>query len=866
MSAVYRFSRFEARPVERQLLVDGQATALGARAFDVLLALLERRDRVVAKSELLDLVWPALVVEENNLQVQVSALRKLLGPGAIATIPGRGYRFTLPLHDEQGALPQRSASVVVADPPAPPPAPRRHNLPAVSDSLIGREADIAAVLLLQALHRLVTVLGPGGIGKTRLAQEVARSAGDSYPDGVWWVDLAAQSTSENIPVAIAHAAGLQLGEGDASDAAVWARLRRRTLLVLDNCEHLAAQVASIVRAALDAVPGLHVLCTSQEPLRLGDEQLYRLDALAVPPAGTSLESARAFSALQLLEVRAQAADHRFRLSESNIGDAIDLCGQLDGIALAIEMAAARVPSLGLAGLCERLGDRLKLLRSAHRGTPPRQQTLRATMEWSCSLLTAVEQAVLRRLSVFAGSFRLPVGQYVVCSDDLDQWAALDALTALVERSLVQVELLDPPRYRLLETARLYASEQLAEHGETAATLRRHGQALASLAQELQRSYWETPDTIWVSGCASDHGDLVAAFERACAQGDADIGAATGEVLGLMNRARSVRAGVRRQKEAARALLASAAPMARARLWNCLAQYPTMALQALPHETISKERVAAWRRIGDSRQLYIALGGLALHCARAGDLDEADRALAEAAHLEEPHWPVGLLLQVAENTHFIAQFRGDPVRCRQTANAELDLANKAGSDRYRALARSQLADAALMEGDLAKSIEIGQTAVGELRALDQPVRLVLALGNLCNAHLRAGDLAAACEAIREAQSLAWEHEMGGFQFDHLAALAAGFGQFPTAARMLGYGDVTYAASRTRRQPNEAKLAAMAQDAADGALGVQQCAHLREEGQRLTEAQAEAMARQMLGEFCGGAGIDTPSRGPLHPGTC
>jgi predicted ATPase/DNA-binding winged helix-turn-helix (wHTH) protein len=484
---VYRFGDIEVRRVERELLVGGQHTAIGSRAFDLLLALIDHRDRVVSKNELLDLVWPGLVVEENNLQAQVSAIRKLLGPKALATIPGRGYRFALPLSEE-------SPFPAAANTPSGAPAstPPLTNLPAAEEAPFGRDADTAAITQLLREHRLVTVLGSGGIGKTRLAQEVARGQVDMHANGVWWVDLAALSAPDKVVPAIANAAHLQLEEGDPLAELAKALAHRSTLLVLDNCEHLVAHVARVVHTALGAAAGLRVLATSQEALKTPGEYVYRLDSLAVPPPGTSLESARTFGAVKLLEQRARAVDRLFALSESTIADAIELCRQLDGIALAIEMAAVRLPVLGLGPLQARLGERLKLLRGASRLMPARHRTLRATLDWSHSLLSSEEQAVLRRLSVFAGSFRLDMAQRVAATEDLDEWMVLDSLTALIDKSLVQVERNEPPRYRLLETTRLYAAERLLEHAESEGTFLRHGAALAALADESNQAYWTFP--------------------------------------------------------------------------------------------------------------------------------------------------------------------------------------------------------------------------------------------------------------------------------------------------------------------------------------------------------------------------------------
>ena len=246
----------------------------------------------------------------------------------------------------------------------------------------------------------------------------------------------------------------------------------------------------------------------------------------MPPSGASLAAARGYGAMQLLEQRAQAADRNFALSNESVAGAIDLCRHLDGIALAIEMAAARLPVLGIDEVRHRLGERFKLLRNPGRTAPPRQQTMRATLDWSHSLMTDAERAVLRRLSVFAGSFRLDVAQHVAAAAEVDEWAALDALGTLADKSLVQVERLDPPRYRLLETVRLYAAEQLARHGELVDAQQRHGKSMARLAEEAERQFWLVPETPWWARYAPDMDDVEEAFWRACERRDVDVATAT----------------------------------------------------------------------------------------------------------------------------------------------------------------------------------------------------------------------------------------------------------------------------------------------------------------------------------------------------
>ena len=325
------------RPRERQLLVEGVPAGVGARAFDVLLALIERRDRLVAKTELLDLVWPGLVVEENNLQVQISSLRKLLGPQAIATIPGRGYRFTAALDgvpdSGAGAIPSGSkpaARDVMS------PAARRTNLPGELPVLYGRDEDLQSLRLLMAEHRLVTVVGAGGIGKSRLAQAAAHALAQQWPDGAWMVELAGLSDPGLVSSTVAGALDIKIQDpGAARDELIASLASRTLLLVLDNCEHLLDAVAELVEAMLRAAPAVTLLTTSQEPLRVKDEQQLRLLPLAVP-AQAQAGHASEFGAVALFEARVRAVDARFALNDENAKLAIDICSRLDGLPLAIE--------------------------------------------------------------------------------------------------------------------------------------------------------------------------------------------------------------------------------------------------------------------------------------------------------------------------------------------------------------------------------------------------------------------------------------------------------------------------------------------------------------------------------------------------
>ncbi len=474
------------RAERRELWVDGHLVELGGRAFDLLLTLVEEQDRVVPKGELLRRVWAGVAVEENNLQVQVSTLRRLLGPGAIATVPGRGYRY-LGGHAPSDRRP--AAPVPAGDTGESLPAP-----------LFGRETDLATLTGLLASQRLVSVVGPSGVGKTVLAQSLARRLGEGFSDGVFTVDLAPLTLAEQLAPAVAGSLQLTLGTGPLVDALVQRLGERRVLLVLDNCEHLLAAVAELARSLLRGAPELVLLATSQEPLKLRAERVYRLGPLPPGPAQ------------QLFVARAQAADGAWLLSPSDAGTIAEICRQLDGVALAIELAAARLPLLGLPGLRERLGERLRLLSDRLPERPQRHRTLLAALDWSHGLLDATQRAVYRRLGVMSGSFGVEAAQQVAASGEVDAWEALEALGALVDKSLVASEggSGTEPRFRMLETMRHHALERLAECAELADTRERHLVHFLARAESARAPLLGAHQGQWLARLDADRDNLLAA--------------------------------------------------------------------------------------------------------------------------------------------------------------------------------------------------------------------------------------------------------------------------------------------------------------------------------------------------------------------
>ena len=417
----------------------------------------------------------------------------------------------------------RPASGAAAAPTTPP-----TNLPASSSELIGREAETRDVVDLVTRHRLVTLTGAGGIGKTRLGLEAARHLSPDFVDGVWFAELAPLSDPSLVPVSVAVALKLALPDRAESPERVAAALGdKRLLLVLDNCEHVIDEAARMADAVLRAAPHARVVATSREPLRAPGEYVYRVPSLEVPHEDTDdHEQLLQAAAVSLFVARARALEARFSPDARTAATTAAVCRRLDGIPLAIELAAARTATLGLDELAAHLDDRFRLLTGGHRTALPRQQTLRATLDWSYELLSAIEQTVLRRLAVFAGDFTLEAASDVVTADDLDAPAVVDLVTNLAAKSLVVVEIADADaQYRLLETTRVYALEKLADSGELDEVARRHARHY-QVVFERAEAEWDRPTLDWLAVYGRHIDNVRAALHWAFSpSGDGSIGVA-----------------------------------------------------------------------------------------------------------------------------------------------------------------------------------------------------------------------------------------------------------------------------------------------------------------------------------------------------
>ncbi|HEY2537983.1 MAG TPA: winged helix-turn-helix domain-containing protein, partial [Stellaceae bacterium] len=524
--SIIEFGHFRIVLRRRELLADGQPIHLGGRAFDVLMALIEARGTIRGKGALMARVWPNRVVEEKNLHAQISALRTVLGAERelIRTVPGRGYQFTgeiRVLADEHAASDAATTEPRSALPPT--------NLPASVSELIGRDAEREEILGLTAARRLVTLTGAGGIGKTSLGLAVARHLLPKFADGVWVIELAPLTDPDLVPATVATALGLDLADEFVSPERVANALAsKQLLLLLDNCEHLVGAAASMAVALLGANAAARVLATSREPLRAEGECLYRVPALAVPTEGSrDAEDPLGCGAVRLFVVRARASGAHVSEDRRVTAVIAAICRRLDGIALAIELAAARAAALGIDELAARLDDRFRLLTGGRRTALPRHQTLRATLDWSYELLPEPERMILRRLAVFAGIFTLEAASTVAAIGEIAGSDIVDCAASLVAKSLVAADLGGATgRYRLLDTTRAYAFEKLAESGELGAVARRHAEYHRGLFERAETEWDTRPTAEWLADYGRQIDDLRAALDWAFSpNGDLTIGVA-----------------------------------------------------------------------------------------------------------------------------------------------------------------------------------------------------------------------------------------------------------------------------------------------------------------------------------------------------
>ncbi|MDC8015297.1 ATP-binding protein [Tahibacter soli] len=660
----FAFGPFVLVPERQLLLKDEAPVRIGGRALDLLTVLVERPGELVSKRELLSRAWPSTVVEEANLKVNMAALRRVLGEGSgaepyIATVVGRGYRFVAPVQFSYAAGPL--ADTAAASSPG-------HNLPVGIVRIVGRADAIDAVGRELAESRLVSIVGPGGIGKTTVALAVAERAVGSCRNGVWLVDLAPLKDPSLVPNAVATAVGLAAHSANML-ATLCAFLRgREMLLVLDSCEHLVESAAVCASRILADVEGVKILATSREPLRVKGERVRRLAALGTPPQtrGLTADEALRFPAIELFVDRATQRLESFRLDDAGAPVVAQICRRLDGLALAIELAATRVDAFDVVELLAQLDDRLGLL-AGHRGGVERHRTLAATIDWSYALLSDSERTIMRRLAIFAGGFSLASACAVADGEGLSRAQVVEDVASLVAKSLLATEPRDVGmEYRLLDTTRAYVLERLAVAGETADARLRHARHLLDLARQAGADAGALPRDEWLGRYAARIDDLRSALAWTF-DGMADV------ALGL-------------------ALTVAAIPF-----WEQLSLLEECRVAVA---LALKRRFDAHRDERQARALWLALGASLLYT--RGPLPEVKSALTKALEIAERTNDAGSQLECLRGLSEYELWSGNTRAALSASDAMRSIAAASGDAKAVENADAQAGSALRYLGDLAAS--------------------------------------------------------------------------------------------------------------------------------------------------------------------
>jgi predicted ATPase/class 3 adenylate cyclase len=758
--------------------------------------------------------------------------------------------------------PEQIYQVAAADLPQDFPAlrtlvPRPNNLPQPMTSFIGREAEITEIKSLLERYRLVTLLGSGGLGKTRISVQVGTDLLSQLRDGVWLVELAPLSDGQLVGELVASLFGLRVdGSRSAAQTVVDYLKDKQALLILDNCEHLVSDAAKLAAELLRQCPGIRLLASSREGLAVAGEYAYRMPSLAVPPRAEqiSVADAMTYGAVRLFVDRAQAAMPDFVLTQENAADVAEICRRLDGIALAIELAAPRVRMLQPKALLARLRDRFRLLTGGDRTALPRQQTLRALIDWSYVLLPREEQVVLQRLAVFGGSWTVEAASEVASGGPIEDWAVFDLVSALVDKSLVMpvASTGADNRYRLLESTRDYALEKLVLSGESD----RRGNLATYLLQrfEAAEQAWQTtPIEAWLATYEHDLDNVRAALEW-CFSDDGD------RLLGA-------------------ALVARAEPLFQdmsltpeLRRWNglalsCCLDLPPEIEGALLLQSIvagnfgstrnedTARRAVLLFRYGDHRLgLAKALHRLGNVLARPGDADAAEACMLEAEAILRAMPPSKELASLLSSLSVVRAFQGDNDAAVALAEESLVIARRLGHRALIELQSMNLAEVEFARGDVRAAIERAREGEAACRRSGNRRLLAYLLGNLGGYLLASGDAlqarSAASGAILLTRSLGLEREPMIWAMEHLALIAALSGDLAAGARLLGYGSAWYAVEGKLRDTLEQATFERATGLIEAGLPASDRAQLAEEGAAWTEDQAVAAAILAAGEEVGG----------------
>jgi predicted ATPase len=731
----------------------------------------------------------------------------------------------------------------------------RTNLPSQRTNLIGRDGETAEIVRLFEDGRLVTVTGAGGIGKTRTAFAVGETLLARMPAGVWLVALAPLASGSFVAAAIAQALDIAESPKRALLDALLAHVKQKhMLLVLDNCEHVITEAAALASALLDAAPQLHILTTSREPLRISGEQTYRLPSLSVPSArdahALGAAAAAEYSGVALFAQRARASDRTFALTEDNAAIVGDICRRLDGIPLAIELAAARVNLLTPRALWEKLDRRLQILTSGDRTAVPRHQTMRALIDWSYDLLPPAEKLLFGRLSIFAGGCDLAAAT-AICDDDEGEIGVLTLLSSLVDKSLVVADLSDrEPRYTLLESTRQYARDKLAARDEALQIAHRHARTMLAMAERVERSNGRASDRDYVRFLAEIDNWRAALEWSLGMDGDIALGQRLAAALWSVWANVSLAEG-RRWLETAAARLDDAADAGvRARLDFAAAGIATTLGEWENVIAESRRLMPIFRTAGAQLDVVCLESWLGTSLLCSSRFAEAEAVLLECLEGARSIDHVRLAARTLENLAYARSSRGDLDGARACISEALDLWHSLGAESKALGAQIVLAEAEFRAGNADVALKLAAQSAARQRELRSARHLMPALINMA-AYLTACDRwDEAREAAKEALRFPQEVQRNVYHvwaIQHLAAATAfcahARADAPTleiAAQLIGYVDARIAALGAPREYTEEREYERLWRYLHDRLGAASVARLVRVGATLTQDQAFALA--------------------------
>jgi predicted ATPase/DNA-binding winged helix-turn-helix (wHTH) protein len=729
------FGPFRLSAAERLIERSGEPMQLGGRAMDILIALVERAGEVVSQRELIDRVWSNVTVDDSNLRYHVAALRRALGDGQdgaryVINVPGRGYSFVASItrspDGESAPDPIRPVDTV-------------HSLPTRLKRMVGRQTAVEAIAAQLARQRFVTIVGPGGIGKTTVAIAVGHALAAEY-GAACFVDLGPLVDPRLVPSLLATALGLIVQSDNLTRDLIDFLRDKRMLLILDGCEHVIETAAGLVETIFEQAEDVHILATSREALRIEGERVHYLMPLECPPASDTLTAAEslAFPAAQLFSDRVTATSDRFVLGDGDAPVVARICRKLDGIALAIELAAGRVNAHGIEGVDALLDSRLSLLWQGRRTAPPRHHTLNAALDWSYELLTKVERTILRRLAVFAGSFSLEAAQ-AVAEGGTKAGEFTEVVAQLVAKSLIVSDAGGGrgARYRVLDTTRTYLQAKLASADEADMVARRHAEFFCNFLKRVSAQAPASAEARRFGAYGEHLGNIRSALEWSFSErGDVGFAVALAAAAAPLFLEMSLLTECRRWTGTA---LAAHAATGGDPHWEMELQ-ASFGLSRLLTEGNSvavcdtlKRALELAEGLGElSTQLQV-LGSLHLFHSRIADfrgsVGLAERSLDVAAKLGDPTGLAVAEWMLGTSHHLIGEQTSALIHCRSAVARPagaicIDIARSGFDHRIRAL--GPLARAQWLRGAVDEAADTARCAVSEAEALEHPVTLCIAL--------------------------------------------------------------------------------------------------------------------------------------------